>query len=121
MSNITDKLCVCESDFLGDASLGLGLSSLLDDRNPDTVNRSEGNSGSGDAASGAGDSDTAQAAGQAQERRVGSAVVGDSCCGGVLFRTTCPSSWERAPNPTGTSIVLADSFGKANALLVTDG
>jgi hypothetical protein len=79
MSNITDELCTCEGDFLGDALPGLGLSSLLDDRNPDAVNRSEGNSGSGDAASGAGDSDTEQAAGQAQEREPGAAVIGDSC------------------------------------------
>lgn len=61
--------------FLGGALLGLGLGSLLGDRDPDTVNRSEGNSGTGDAASGAGtnNADAAQVAGQEQEGRSGAA------------------------------------------------
>lgn len=52
--------------------LGLGLGSLLGDRDrdPNTVNQSEGNSGTGEAASGAGDTEAAQ---QPAERGFGSA------------------------------------------------
>jgi hypothetical protein len=59
--------------FLGGALLGLGLGSLLGDRDRDTdaVNQAEGNSGTGSAASGAGEEQAAQAPGQAQERGFG--------------------------------------------------
>lgn len=61
--------------LLGGALLGLGLGSLLGDRDRDndTVNRSEGGSDTGTAASGAGGSEETQAAGQGEQRGFGSA------------------------------------------------
>lgn len=59
--------------FLGGALLGLGLGSLLGDRDNDTVNRSEGGSDTGTAASGAGGNEEVQATGQGEQRGFGSA------------------------------------------------
>ena len=56
--------------FLGGALLGLGLGSLLGDRDTDAVNRSEGASGTGTTASGTGENETAQA-GQVEREGIG--------------------------------------------------
>lgn len=56
--------------FLGGALIGLGLGSLLGDRNDDAVNRSEGDSGTGTSAAGSGENETAQA----PQRSVGSVL-----------------------------------------------
>ncbi|HYC42731.1 MAG TPA: hypothetical protein VEB70_07065 [Noviherbaspirillum sp.] len=61
--------------LLGGALLGLGLGSLLGDRDrgDDTVNRSEGGSDTGTSASGTGGSEEIKAAGQEEQRGYGSA------------------------------------------------